>query len=71
MTDDSYVYISEMKLLITLLFIISDSHKYEIIWTENSDMIDSFISEILKYESSVIVSSTERPWAALFTPIEQ
>ena len=33
-----------------------------------SDVIDSFISEILKYESSVIVSSTEKSWAVLFTP---
>ena len=33
-----------------------------------SDVIDSFISEILKYESSVIVSLTEKPWAVLFTP---
>ena len=32
-----------------------------------SDVIDSFISEIIKYESSVIVSSTEKPWAVLFT----
>ena len=31
-------------------------------------MIDSFISEILKYEMLVIVSSTEKPWAVIFTP---
>ena len=30
--------------------IISDTPKYAIIRTENSDVIDSFISEILKYE---------------------
>ena len=69
MTDDSYFNISEMKLSITSLYIISDAPKYYIIWTENSDVIDSFISKISKYESSVIVSSTEKPWeAVLFTP---
>ena len=69
MTDDSYFYISEIKLSITLLYIISDTHKCDIIWTENSDVIDSFISEILKYEPSVIVSSTKTPRAVLlFTP---
>ena len=61
MIDDSYFIISEVKLLIILLYIISDTHKSDIIWTENSDAIDRFISEILKYESSVIVSSTEKP----------
>ena len=30
-------------------------------------MIDSFISEILKYESSVIESFTKKPYAILFT----
>ena len=64
MTDDSYFNISEMKLSITSLYIIS---KYDIIWIKNNDMIDSFASEILKYEMSVIVSSTEKPWAILFT----
>ena len=66
-----YFNISEMKLSITSLYIISDTPKYDIIWTENSDMIDSFISEILKYESSVIVSSTEKLWAVLFTPFNE
>ena len=50
-----------MKLSITSLYIISDAPKYDIIWIENSDMIDSFISEILKYKSSVIQSLTENP----------
>ena len=49
MTDDSYFNISEMKLSITSLYFISDAPKYDIIWTENSDVIDRFISEILKY----------------------
>ena len=43
-----------MKLSITSLYIISDAPSYDIIWIENSDAIDSFISEILKYESSMI-----------------
>ena len=60
MTDDSYFNISKIKLSITSLYIISDAHKCDIIWTENSDVINSFISEILKYESSVIQSLTEK-----------
>ena len=34
-----------------------------------SDVIDSFISEILKFESSVIQVLTEKPKAVLFTPL--
>ena len=67
MTDDSYFNISEMKLTIISQYVISDTPKVDIIWTENSDAIDSFISEILKYESSAIVSSTEKPWAVLYS----
>ena len=66
MTDDLCFNISEMKLSITLLYIISDALKYNIIWTENRNMIDSFISEILKYESSVIDTLTEKAKAVLF-----
>ena len=55
MTDDSYFNISEMKLSITSLYIISDAPKYDIIWTENNLVIDSFISEILKYKSWILV----------------
>ena len=61
MTDDSYFNISEIKLTITSLFsvqIMSHIGVSDIIY---SDVIDSFSSEILKYESSVIVSSTEKP----------
>ena len=61
MTDDSYFNISEMKQSITLLYIISDAPEYDIVRTENSDVIDGFISDILKYESSVIQSLTEKP----------
>ena len=42
MTDDLYFNISEMKLSITSLYIMSDASKYDIIWTENSDVIESF-----------------------------
>ena len=68
MTDDSYFNISEIKLSITSLFtvqIMSHLGVSDIIY---SDVIDSLISEILKYEMSVIVSSTEKPWAVQFTP---
>ena len=54
--QDLYFNISEMKLSIISLYIISDAPEYDIIWTENSDVIDSFIPEILKYESLVIQS---------------
>ena len=43
MTADSYFNISELKLSITSLYIVSDAPKYDIIWTENSDVIDNFI----------------------------
>ena len=59
--QDLYFNISEMKLSITSLHIISDAPKYDIIWSEKSDVIDSFISEIFKYESLVIQSLTEKP----------
>ena len=68
MTADSYFNISEIQLSITSLFsvqIMSHLGVSDIIY---SDVIDSFISEILKYESSVIVSSTAKPWAVLFPP---
>ena len=71
MTEDSYFNISEIKLSITSLYIISDTPKCDIIWTENSDVIDNFISEIFKYESSVIMSSTEKPWAYYSHPKTQ
>ena len=61
MTDDSYFNISEMNESIKSLYIVSDAPKYNIIWNENSDVIDRFSSEILKYESSVIQSLTEKP----------
>jgi len=69
MTDDSYFNISEIKLSITSLFPVQIKSHFggsDIIYSE---VIDSFISEILKYEMSVIVSSTKKPWAILFTPL--
>ena len=59
--QDLYFNISEMKLSITSLFLVqimSYLGASDIIY---SDVIDSFISEILKYESSVIESLTEKP----------
>ena len=67
MTDDLYFNISEIKLSITSLFsvqMMSHIGGSDIIY---NDVIDSFISEILKYESSAIVSSTEKPWAVLYS----
>ena len=58
MTDDSYFKISEIKLSITSLFsvqIMSYLGASDIIY---SDVIDNFISKILKYESSVSESLT-------------
>ena len=60
MIQDLYFNISEINISITSLYIITDAPKYDIIGTENSDVIDSFISEILKYKSSVIQSLTEK-----------
>ena len=40
---------------------LTDAPKYDNIWTEIIEVIDSFISEILKYESSVIQSLAEKP----------
>ena len=69
MTDDSYFNISLIELSITSLFsvqIMSHSGVSGIIY---SDVIDNFILEISKYESSLIVSSTEKPLVVLFTPL--
>ena len=66
--QDLYFNISEMSLSITSLFsvqIMSYLGASDIIY---SDVIDSFISEISKYEMLVIVSSTEKPSAVIFTP---
>ena len=43
LAKDSYFNIFEMKLSFTSLYIISYAPKYDIIWTENSNVIDSFI----------------------------
>ena len=56
MTEDSYFNISEIKLSFISLFLVhimSNFGASDIIY---SDVIDSFISEIMKYESFVIQS---------------
>ena len=68
MTDDSYFNISEIKLSITSLFsvqIMSYLGASDIIY---SDVIDSFISEILKYKSWILASWHKRSWTERFTP---
>ena len=68
--QDLYFNTTEMKLSITSLYIVYDAPKYDIIWTENSDVINSFISEILKYKSWILTSSHKRFWTVRFTPSE-
>jgi len=55
-----------MKLSITSLYIISDAPKYGTIWTENSNVIDSIIPEILKYKSWILASWHRRYWIERF-----
>ena len=50
MTDDSYFNISEMTLSITSLYNTSNAHKYDIIWSENSNGNGIFIPEILAFK---------------------
>ena len=66
--QDLYFNLFKMKLPITLLYILSDAPMYDIIWTENSYVIDSFISEILKYKSWILASWRKRSWTVRFTP---
>ena len=69
MTDDFYFNISEIELSITLLFsvqIMSYLGASDIIY---SDVIDSFISEILKYKSWILASSHERSWTMRLSSI--
>ena len=65
---DLYCNNSEIKLSIISLYIISDAPKYDIIWTENSEVIDSFISEILKYKSWILATWCKRSWTVRVTP---
>ena len=58
--------ISKMKLI--SLYIISYAPKYDINWTENSDVIDSFFTVILKYKSWILASWRKRSWIMRFTP---
>ena len=66
--QDLYFNISEIKLSITSLYIIFDAPKYDIIWTENSDVIDSFIKEMLKYKYWILASWRKRSSTVRFTP---
>ena len=69
MTDDSYFNISQIKLSITSLFsvqIMSYLEASDIIY---SDVIDSFISEILKYKFWIFAYWRKRSWAMRFTSI--
>ena len=59
MTDGSYFNISEIKLSITLLFSVKIMSHLGVSHIIYSDVIDSFISEILKYKSSV---TSEKPY---------
>ena len=68
MTDNSYFNIYELKLSITSLFSVQIKSYLAASDMIYSDVIDSFISEILKYELSVIQSSSEKPEAVLITP---
>ena len=68
--QDLYFNISEMKISITSLYIISDAPEYNIILTENSDVIDSFISVILKYKSWILASWHKRSWTKRFAAYE-
>ena len=64
--QDLYFNISEMKLTITLLFsvqLMSYLKASDIIY---SDVIDSFISEILKYEFWILASWRKRSWTLRF-----
>ena len=61
--QDLYLNKSEMKLSVTTLFSVQIMS-----YLEASGMIYSDISDILKYESSVIQSLTEKPSAVQFTP---
>ena len=66
--QDLYFNISEMKLSIILLFsvqIMLYLGASDIIY---SLVIDSFISEILKYKSWILASWRKRSWTVRFTP---
>jgi len=66
--QDLYFNMFEMKLSITSLFsvqIMSYLGASDIIY---NDVIDSFISEILKYKSWILASWRIRSWTVRFTP---
>ena len=60
-----YFNISEIKLSIKSLYIISNAPNYNIIRTENRDVIDSFISEYWNKNPGSLWPGVKgpRPWA--------
>ena len=65
---DLYFNISEMKLSITSLFLVQVMSYLGASDSVYSDMIDSFISEIMKYKSWILASWRKRSWTVRFTP---
>ena len=68
MTDDSYFNISEIKLSITSLLSVQIMSHLEVSDIIYSDVIDSFISKILKYKSWILAPWRKRSWTVRFTP---
>ena len=66
--QDLYFDISEMQLLITSLFSIQIVSYLRASDKIDSDVIDIFISEILKYKSWILASWCKESWTVRFTP---
>ena len=54
--------------IIPIAVYISNASEYKIIWTENSELIDSLILEILKYKFWIFASWRERCCTVRLTP---
>ena len=68
--QDLYFNISEMKLSIISLFSVEIMSYLGPSYIIYSDVIDSFISEILKHKSWILASSwRRRSWTMRFTPM--
>ena len=68
MTDVSYFNTSEIELTITSLFSVKIMSYFGASDIIHSNVIDSFISEILKYKSWILASWHKRSWTVRFTP---
>ena len=68
MTDDSYFNISKIKLSITSLFSVQIMSYLGLSDIVYSDVIDSSISEILKYKSWILAFWCKISWTVRFTP---